>query len=158
MPTRERLAKAVGAFEIGGSGVHRVVRMLDAPLEQMRAREQLTETQYHTLRTFRMHWFLGHHAGNLHAVDLNRIVFGQEGFGEIAEQIWHSQMYYLAYHKLSTVERDLAVRVVLEECNITEAGAWLGYHSPYRGRQAVLVYLRHTAEEILSAWLHPEQI
>ena len=165
MPTRERLAKAaeagleaglepgLTAFEIGGLGPRRVVRMLDAPLEQMRARAQLTEPQYLALTRFRLHWFLAHQAGNLHAIDLNRMVL-HGGHGDVAEQeVWHCEMFGVAWRALGALEREVTASVVFEEFNINGVGASLGYRSPYRGRQAILKCLGNVVQKITSAWL-----
>lgn len=155
MPTRERLAKAGGDFEIGGDGSRRIVRMLDAPLEQMRAREQLTEQQYQILGKLRLHWFLGHQSGGLHAVDLNRMVLGVRKGGEPAGEveILHREMFDTAFAALQALERDVTARVVIEEYSTTTAGALIGYRSPYRARQAVIECLRAVAMKIMAAWL-----
>ena len=151
MPTKQRLEK--GAFEIGGVGPHRVVRMLDAPLEQALAREQITETQFQVLARYRMHWFLGHHSGNLRAIDLDRVmVSGQVDRGG-GQGIWHSQMYLVANGSMRNLEREVTTMVAIEECSVTEVGSCLGYRSPYRGREAVLEILRSASKKITSAWL-----
>ena len=152
MPTKQRLEK--GAFEIGGAGQHRIVRMLDAPLEQARAREQITETQFQVLARYRMHWFMGHHAGSLRGVDLDRIHNHDHHSGTMSEQsIWHREMLDTACDALKPLEREVTAKVVLEEHGITETGAELGYRSPYRGRQAVIECLVSSSQKITSAWL-----
>lgn len=156
MPTQERLAKAGGDFQIGGDGAHRIVRMLDAPLEQARARGQLTETQFHVLAKYRLHWFLGYQSGSLRAVDLDRVmVSGQQGGGG-DQVIWHRDMFETAGRGLLALERMALASVVLSEHNITTVGSFLGYNSPYRGRQAVLDSLRSASVKITSAWLAME--
>jgi hypothetical protein len=152
MPTRERLEK--GAFEIGGARQHRIVRMLDAPLEQARAREQITETQFQALARYRVHWFMGNHAGSLRSVGLDRVHSYGRYHGETGEQeIWHREMYLTARGVLLATEREVTAKVVLEEHGITETGAELGYRSLYRGRQAVIECLVSSSQKITSAWL-----
>jgi hypothetical protein len=158
MPTKERLAKAhqVGpdAIEIGGSGSHRIVRMLDAPLEQMRARQQVTEPHYQTLARLRLHWFLGYQSGSLRAVDLDRMIqqLGKtETLGE--QEILHRERVIRAFDALRPLECAVTARVVIEEYDLNTVGGSIGYSSPYRGRQAVLECLRTAASKIMSAWL-----
>jgi hypothetical protein len=155
MPTRERLEKARGAFEIGGDGSRRIVRMLDAPLEQMRTRGQLTENQYQTLVRVRMHWFIGYHGGSLQAIYLGRVTAHNRDYGMASseQEIWHREMFGVAFGGLLVIERDVVTMVVIQERSLAEAGTALGYHSPYRARQAALECLRGAAAEIMSAWL-----
>jgi hypothetical protein len=159
MPTKERLGHAreqagLGGFEIGGTGTHRIVRMLDAPLEQMRAREQLTEPHYQTLARLRWHWFLGYQAGTLRALDLDRISqrSGQMETGS-EQEIWHRERADKAFAVLQALEREVTAKVVIAEYSLNVVGAWVGYSSPYHGRQAVLDCLRMAAGKIMSAWL-----
>jgi hypothetical protein len=153
MPTRERLAKAEGGFDISGIGTRRVVRMLDAPLQQLRARAQINETQYGILDRLRRHWTLGHWIGSLQAVDLNR-VRSQRHDGEFtSNELWHRERFEAGYSALERIERTVVALVALEERSINEAGGVLGYGSPYRGRQAALECLRSGAGKIMSAWL-----
>lgn len=155
MPTRERLEKASGAFEIGGDGSRRIVRMLDAPLEQLRARSQITEQQYRVLERLRLHWYLGHHAGSLRAADLNRVMASNRDYGETATEqaLRHRELFDAAADSLSKLECAVMTWVILGECSVTEIGALIGYRSPYRGRQAVIEILGDVAGKIMSVWL-----
>lgn len=164
MPTPQRLSHATmqagsTGFEIGGDGSRRIVRMLDAPLEQMRARTQITEPQYQTLARLKLHWFLGYQAGSLRAVDLNRVMQGTGQMETLGEQaIWHRERVEGAFQALQALEREVTAKVVLEEFNLNTVGAWIGYGSPYRGRQAVLDALRYAAVKITSAWLTMDRL
>ena len=153
MPTRERLAK--GGFEVGGDGGRRIVRMLDTPLEQARARAQITDAQYDGLARYRMHWFLGHLAGNLRAIDMDRVIGSDRGGvdGTFEQVLWHRQMFDVARDALPVLERLAVAGVVLDEVGVTEVGAGFGYRSAYRGRQFVLELLCSASQEITSAWL-----
>ena len=155
MPTRERLAKAATDFEIRGTGRHRVVRMLDAPLEQLWARAQITEQQYQVLGKLRLHWFLGHQAVSLRAADLNRIMAPHRDFGETSSQqaLWHREMFDAGYSSLEALKSAVTYMVVLQEIGVNEVGAELGYRSPYRGRQFVIECLCVASAKIMSVWL-----
>lgn len=158
MPTRERLAMAGGAFEIGGHGPRRMVRMTDAPLEQLRARALLTEAQYQTLWRLGVHHFMGFRSAHLRAVDLNRIAapgFHSETTGERAAR--HREIFFVGWKALNAAECFVVLEMVLMERGITTVGAEIGYRSPYRGRQAVLEALRSAAGKITSAWLTMER-
>jgi DNA-directed RNA polymerase specialized sigma subunit len=74
-----------------------------------------------------------------------------ETLGE--QEILHRERIEIAFGALRQLEREVVTMMVLGEQNINEVGAWMGYSSPYRGRQAALELLRTAAGKIMSAWL-----
>lgn len=150
MPTTERLRQAGDAFEIGGNArVGRIVRMLDAPLEQLYARRQLLQAQYEALRRQRLHWWLGAMASPLRAADLNRVSApAWDALGQSERELMHRQAFDAGWALLNLAQRGVVTTVVLTEAGLTDAGAELGYRSLYRGRMAALDMLRASAEAL----------
>lgn len=153
MPTQRRLAQAGAAFEIGGDARSgRVIRMLDSPLEQLLSERKLSEQHYEVLRRLRLHWYLGKIVGQVHAIDLNQVQTAWSGLAQNERALLHREAFDQGWSVLERLERGVVNAVVLTETGLTEAGAGLGYRSPYRGRVAALELLQSGAGRLVRAW------
>jgi hypothetical protein len=158
MPTAERLRHAGDAFEIGGSSGRgkRIFRMLDAPIEQLLKEGKLNDAQYEVLRLMRVHWWLGSLSGNLRSTDLNRLTMklphDETNLTSVERGLMHREAFYCGWSALDLLQKTSVNSVVLIEQSLTATGADLGYASPYRGRAAVLEYLRGAAAQLMDAW------
>lgn len=152
MPTRERLEHSTGAFEIGGRrGGKRVLRMLDTPLERIFLEHRLSPTQYDALRRLRVHWFLGI-TGRIQAANLDRTQADWSGLERNERELMHRQAFDAGWGGLDRPQAVVVNAVVLVEQGLVEAGAELGYRSPYRGRQAALELLQAGGEQLAQTW------
>lgn len=154
MPTPERLRRAAGAFEIGGDRrTGRVIRLMDAPLQRLRADHRLDELDYEALCRLHRHWVLGQLGGAPRAIDYNRVTVHEAGGAAFSErELFHRSMFRLGWGELVTLERLATGAVVLAEVALAEAGGALGYQSPYRARSAILELLRSSANKLATIW------
>jgi hypothetical protein len=148
MPPRERLSH--DDFEVGGVGRMRVVRIL-TPLDQLLARAQISPLQYEALRLLHKHWFLGHLAPALRAIDPERTYGAGAELG--LEALYHQASYYQGMDSLREPHQQYVVTtLVLGEFGLNSAGALLGYRSPFRGRVKALELLRSAANRLIEIW------
>lgn len=153
MPTRERLAQAQGAFQIGGDRRTKVFRMLDTPLESLYNSEKLTGIQYDALRSLHLHWYVGLMSGSAKSVDLNRISSPDWARMSIGErELMHRQCFDVGWSCLDVSQKVVVNVVALEESGLQVAGFKLGYASPYRGRIAALELLQSGGDALAKAW------
>jgi hypothetical protein len=154
MPTIERLKHAGGHFQIGGDKrTGRIMRMTDSPLEILFAEQKLTDLQYEMLRRLRLHWFFGQLAGNPLSANLDRVGSADwDGLQQNERELMHRKSFNNAWFHLLEIERVVINAVALTETGLTDAGAQLGFKSPYRGRVAALEVLHAGADRLARVW------
>lgn len=146
-PTKERLAKAGGAYTVGDDKRGgRTYFFRDTPLYVLYSRlkakdrshdaqEQL-EKEYAALKRYRDHWAGAHMAGNVRAIDLGRVQGGQ---AENASEAYvrHSIAYRKMVQHLGTLRSHIVEQVACNERS-TDDCSYLGIAlSPYMVRKTI---------------------
>lgn len=169
LPTRERMAKTGGDYEVGGddrSG--KVIRVMDAPLDRMRSRHMIGGREYEALNKYRIHWWHGGLSGNLRSPEIDRVFAGDPlsvtGMARSERQAYHRDQYRKARAKLATADtisspttenhKMLIVldNVLCSEQSLEIAGYAIGSKSRYRARERSKELLLKAADILVLHW------
>lgn len=157
LPTPERMARAGVDFEVGGderSG--KVLRLTDIPLERMKARGALNDTEYSALQKYRDHWYLGGLLPVVGSIDLNRIFASDplslSGMAKSESQAHHRQQYRQANEELGMRTVTTVDRVVCHEWTLEAAGYELGWNAKAQAIAAATELLRYAGDKLARLW------
>jgi hypothetical protein len=168
LPTRERMARADGNFEIGGddrSG--KVIRIMDAPLDRMRSRRMIGPKEYEALNKYRIHWWHAGMSGHLRSPELDRIFtdpLAASGMASTERQAHHRSQFRKARALFATPDniasestenhKMLIVldNVLLSEQSLEIAGYAVGCKSRFRARERSKDLLCKAADILANYW------
>lgn len=146
-PTKERLAKAGGAYTVGDDRRGgRTYFFRDTPLyvlysrlkaaDRSDAAQEQLEREYAALVKYRDHWAGAHMAGNVRAIDLDRVQGGQ---AESASEAYvrHSIAYRKMVQQLGALRSHVVETIACHERS-TDDCSYLGVGlSPYIVRKTI---------------------
>lgn len=152
-PTRERIRKSGGDFEIGqATGAH---TLRDAPLERMWARQVISEKQYNGLTKYRIHWYHAGMAGQMGAADPNKVFstdVGSFGLANTERQVFHLQQYQKGVTKLGIRRSSIVEMVVCHERPLEDAGRRLAWGNKSQAIAAATQAIRDSADCLCDIW------
>ena len=151
-PTKARLRKAGDDYTIGDATGAYTLR--DAPLERMSQRKVLDEKQYNALNKYRIHWYHAGIAGNVGAMDPNRVFssVGSFGLGNTERQVFHLQQYQRGVTDLGIRRSSIVEMVICHERTLEEAGRRLEWGNKAQAIAAATEVLRDSADRLCKIW------
>lgn len=161
-PTRERMARVAGAFDVGTTGM---LTIRQSPIERGLKRGTFTAEQGRAAAKLYTHWYHSGMGAEIGSNDLLRVMGGDEHFSRLPKserQLFHRQRLRAAVDcvrdRMAAAghKGDEAVRVLIDvvcyDVPLEQAGARIGYLQRNSAITAALIMVRGGLNILVKDW------
>ena len=152
-PTVERLRQSGDDFERGHTGQ---LTMRDSPLERALRRQVITPQQHSAGIKYRHHWYHAGLAGNVGAIDLDRVfardVGNYSGMAKTEAQVFHRQRYREAVTAIGLKGSYVVEWAICREEPLERVGQGLGWNNRTQAIAAATETLRTSLDTLCLLW------